>query len=148
MHTALDIIIIDIQHLPFVFCSGTCDNSSFLYEFMQVYKKMSVLITESLFFINLILLVGGLMYFSDESHEFERIILFSVSTYLVFVKFCGIILWSMIRTYCSKRRLCRRKYTSIEEEHQVGNMRRTQSHVHYRDSIFSENTLALSLIHI
>ena len=44
--------------------------------FMQVYKKMSVLITESLFFINLILLVGGLMYFSDETHEFERIILF------------------------------------------------------------------------
>ena len=60
--------------------------------YSKVYKKKSVLILESAFFVNLIILVGGMLYIDLSKRE----MLVNISLSLAFVKFCGIVLWNVI----------------------------------------------------
>ena len=79
----------------------------FYMNFMQVYQNTSVLVTESLFFVNLILLVGGLMYAPNS--EIDKKVIVSISISFVFLQLCGIIIWSVVWTYCLKRKFIRKR---------------------------------------
>lgn len=90
--------------------------------YMQVYKKSSVLILESAFLVNLVLLVGGTMYYRLEEGNQQEILIY-VSIGIAFLKFCGIALWSFVRMILKKYRKHRinqvdsyTDYPSIESE--------------------------------
>ena len=98
--------------------------------YMQVYKKNSVLILESAFLINLVLLTGGTMYYrNSEGNEQEIIIYLSIG--IAFVKFCGITFWSIYQVFPR----CRRKSTLIS--YATNDSENTNTS--HRDSEFKES---------
>lgn len=119
--------------------------------YMQVYKKNSVLILESAFLINLVLLVGWNMYYYDDRGSRQKEILVYVSIGVAFVKFCGIIILSLVQliprcigTYCKcRRRPSSTSYTSVGS----GDENASQQDVlikdscQYRDSILEDAPL-------
>ena len=126
----------------------------FYMSFMQVYRRIVVLVAESSFFINLILLTGGFILFNGER---GRMIVLYVSISIAFLEFCGIVVWSLIMTYFlkfrrnkgSERPLLSRpntSYTNIEEEQvtQRDSDRSTpvpvtSTYVQFRDSILVDS---------
>lgn len=111
----------------------------FYMNFMQVYQHSSVLITESLFFINLILLIGGIIYFADDYDV--KVIFFSVSVTFVCLKLLGIVIWSVAWTYCCNRKMC--AFRGITKRSSLGYASSQKSlsgaTVSYRDSIFNDS---------
>ena len=80
--------------------------------FHQVYKRKSVLILESVFLINLIILTGGAMYYRD-SNSSEKATLICLSISIAFIKFCGIVIWSILQAFpCCLR--CQRRQAQYE----------------------------------
>ena len=61
---------------------------------VQTYKKVSILILESSFLVNLIVLAVGTLYFGDDGEG--RKVLLGVSITVAFVEFCGIVTWNLI----------------------------------------------------
>ena len=61
---------------------------------VKAYKKVSVLLLESSFLVNLIVVAAGTLYFGN--NESRRNILLSVSVSTAFVEFCGIVAWNLI----------------------------------------------------
>ena len=78
--------------------------------YMQVYKKKSVLILESAFLINLIILTGGATYYNDTESS-ENIVLIYVSIAIAFIKFCGIIIWSAVSVMTFPK--CTQRWTNV-----------------------------------
>ena len=63
--------------------------------FMQVYRRIEVIIAKSSFLVNLILLIGGFILFNGGE---GRIIVLYVSISIAFLEFSGIVVWSLIKT--------------------------------------------------
>ena len=120
----------------------------FYMSFMQVYHRMVVLITEGSFLINLILLVGGCAMFDGER---SRMIMLYVSVSLAFLEFCGIVVWSLIKTYLKYRRgknndrllhnQPNTSYTTPHEEQRDSDQvtQPTSTYVQFRDSILEDS---------
>ena len=70
--------------------------------YKQVYKRKSVLVLESAFLINLLFLTGGTMYYCRDVGSSQRVILVHISIGIAFVKFCGIVIWSVLQVLMSK----------------------------------------------
>ena len=66
--------------------------------YIHTYKKKSVIVLESMFFLNLALLLGGTMYFKDD--DYARNILIQISITFAFVEFLVIVLLSTIFNPC------------------------------------------------
>ena len=77
--------------------------------YKQVYKCKSVLILESAFLINLLFLVGGMMYYYGDVGSSQKAILVFISIGIAFVKFSGIIVWSLVQVLLK----CRQRSSSM-----------------------------------
>ena len=79
--------------------------------YKQVYKRKFVLILESAFLINLLFLTGGTMYYYSDVGGSQRAILVYISIGIAFMKFCGIIVLSLLQVLarCNK---CRQQSSS------------------------------------
>ena len=95
--------------------------------YIQVYRRKSVLILESAFLINLIVLTGGAMYYYDRENS-EKVVLIGLSIGITFIKFCGIVIWSIVQLFPRCRR-CQRQnnipYENIDEDTQLFQGRET-----------------------
>ena len=60
----------------------------------RTYRRKSVSLLESSFFVNFIVLTVGTLYFKDKKKK--RMVLLSVSVTIAFVEFCGIVMWNLI----------------------------------------------------
>ena len=112
--------------------------------FKRVYKSKSVLILESAFLINLIILTAGAMYYNDKESS-EKVVLIGLSIGIAFIKFCGIIIWSIVQLFpsCSH---CQRQnnvpYENIDEDTQLFQGRETiQVSGQPRDPILEDSQL-------
>ena len=66
--------------------------------YKHVYNSLSVLILENSFLLNLILLVGVMLYYSNNSEgDVYKMIALCVLIAIVFIRFCGIVLWSLLQ---------------------------------------------------
>ena len=124
----------------------------FYMSFMQVYRRIEVLIAECSFLVNLILLVGGFVLFNGER---GRMIVLYVSISIAFLQFCGIVVWSLIKTYFLKFRRGKKNnrpllsqpntsYTALEEEQATQRESDqptpvTSTYVQFRDSILEDS---------
>ena len=112
--------------------------------FKRVYKKTSVLILESAFLINLIVLTGGTMYYYDRESS-EKVVLIGLSIGITFIKFCGIVIWSVVQLF-PRCRHCQRQnnvpYENIDEDTQLFQGRETiQVSGQPRDPILEDSEL-------
>ena len=115
---------------------------------MQVYKKNSVLMLESAFLINLVLLVGGMLYYYRDTGNNQKAILVYVSIAVAFIKFCGIIIWSLVQVilrYIVKRRqrLTSMSYNNVNSEDKKISQQEVTIHdsSQFRDSILEDAPL-------
>ena len=111
--------------------------------FKRVYKRKSVLILESAFLINLIILTAGTMYYDKESSE--KVVLISLSIGIAFIKFCGIVIWSVVQLF-QRCRHCQQQnnvpYENIDEDTQLSQGRETiQVSGQLRDPILEDSEL-------
>ena len=118
--------------------------------YMQVYKRNSVLILESAFLINLVLLVGGTMYYHGDRGSHQKAILVYVSIGIAFVKFCGIVILSLVQFIhrcigkCTSRpQSSSTSYTSIGSEDKTVTQQDAliQDSCQFRDSILEDASL-------
>ena len=86
--------------------------------FKQVYKRKSVLILESAFLINLIILTGGAMYYNNDSNVSEKATLVCLSIGIAFIIFCGIVFWSILQAFprCLRHQQHQAQYENIEPD--------------------------------
>ena len=95
--------------------------------YMQVYKSKLVLIVESAFLINLIILTAGAMYYNDKDSG-EKVVLIGLSIGIAFINFCGIVIWSVVQLF-PRCRHCQRQnnvpYENIDEDIQLFQGRET-----------------------
>ena len=100
---------------------------------MQTYKKVLLLLLESSFLVNLIVLAVGTLYLGNDGNR--RMVLLSVSITAAFVEFCGIVTWNLIpqkvkslslrlkifNSCCQWTKIikskCSRKYASLSIDH-------------------------------
>ena len=61
---------------------------------IRTYKRLSLSLLESSFLVNFIVLTVGHLYFRDS--ERGRMVLLSISITIVFLEFCGIVVWNLI----------------------------------------------------
>ena len=107
--------------------------------YQKVYKTKYVLLVESAFLVNLILLVSGIMYADSDK---QKVVLMNISIAVAFMKFCGIILWNILWSISQ----CRGKRTDIEAEtdkvktQRIQVMEQSARDDEFRDSILSEDT--------
>ena len=107
--------------------------------YRKVYKTKYVLLLESAFLVNLILLVSGIMYAESDR---QKVILMSISIAITFVKFCGIILWNVIASIPR----CKGKQTNVDTQTEeikrpcVQPMEQSIRDDGFRDSILAEDT--------
>ena len=116
----------------------TCILLLFYVNVAQVYRRTSVLVTESLFVMNLIMLMIGII--SGLSITF-----FLSSVALAYVELCGIIIWTIVSTLYSKYKKYK-KYRHVQsisvtpkEERDSENTTKTFSYVAFRDSILLDS---------
>ena len=112
--------------------------------YIQVYRRKSVLILESAFLINLIVLTAGAMYYNDRESS-EKVVLIGLSIGITFIKFCGIVIWSIVQLFPRCRR-CQRQnnvpYENIDEDTQLSQEREIiQVSGQLRDSILEDSEL-------
>ena len=112
--------------------------------YIQVYRRKSVLILESAFLINLIVLTAGAMYYNDRESS-EKVVLIGLSIGITFIKFCGIVIWSIVQLFPRCRR-CQRQnnvpYENIDEDTQLFQGRETiQVSGQPRDPILEDSEL-------
>ena len=82
---------------------------------VKTYKKLYVTLMESSFLLNLIVLTAGNLYFRES--ESGKTTLLCVSVSIVFVEFCGIVVWNMIPLKiikCLKEKTDRINYNNQE----------------------------------
>ena len=111
--------------------------------YQHVYKSKSVMILESSFLINLILLVGVVLYYStEEGGSVYKMLAVCASMAVVFIEFCGIALWSLLQI-CFR---CRKQNGTLGENVGQGRNEQQQNQVieesdQYRDSILTNTPL-------
>jgi hypothetical protein len=118
--------------------------------YKQVYKRKSVLILESAFLINLLFLTGGTMYYYSDAGGSQRAVLVHTSIGIAFVKFCGIIVWSVLQVFISKCK-CWQQSNSIFHSDDIVESKATntisrgevsiQDSCQFRDSILEDAPL-------
>ena len=72
---------------------------------IKIYKKLYLTLIESSFLLNLIMLTAGSLYFRESESGQTTILCVSVS--IVFIEFCGIVVWNLIplkNINCFKRK--------------------------------------------
>ena len=108
----------------------------FYMNYKQVYRVRSVLVTESLFLMNIILLTGGLLNGVGD-------ILYYISVSIAYIELLGIIIWSIFWTFYSKCKKYKKSRKSIriskEEESTSRKSVATSSYVGFRDSILLDS---------
>ena len=118
--------------------------------YKRVYRSKFVLVLESSFLINLIVLVGGVLYLDMDNKQ--KVILLSVSIGIAFIKFCGIVLWNLVQTCRWYRQRTRRRHGNddlgrqnavAEEQHHVV-MPRGNGEDQFRDSILEDAPLLIN----
>ena len=137
----------DISDFDYILVLCIAILALFYMNFMQVYRKPSVLITESLFFINIIILMAALL-FDTESDTFP----YYLSASLAFVEFCGIVIWNVFWTFYPKYREYKRNKLSIskqrKKDHNSTELEKPSSisvsYVRFRDSILDESHIELN----
>ncbi len=119
--------------------------------YKQVYKRKSVLILESAFLINLLFLTGGTMYYYRDAGGSQRAaVLVHISIGIAFMKFCGIIVWSVLQVFISKYK-CWQQSNSIFHSDNIVESKATttisrgevsiQDSCQFRDSILEDAPL-------
>ena len=114
--------------------------------YKQVYRKKSVLMLESAFLINLIILTGGAMYYHD-SNGSEKATLICLSIGIAFIKFCGIVIWSIVQVFpsCLHCQRHRAQYENIEPDDESAQLFQEREIVRdndeLRDSILNDSQL-------
>ena len=102
----------------------------------QVYRRTSVLVTESLFLMNLIMLMVGIISGLPSTFYYTSVV-------LAYVELCGIIIWTIISTLYSKFKKCKRYRQPIsvikEEEKDSKETKTTTSYVQFRDSVLVDS---------
>ena len=113
----------------------------------QVYKRKSVLILESAFLMNLIILTGGAMYYRD-SNSSEKATLICLSIGIAFIKFCGIVIWSILQAFPSRCLHCqphRSQFENIEPDNESTQLFQEreiiQNDDQFRDSIQKDSQI-------
>ena len=107
--------------------------------YKHVYKSKSVLILESSFLLNLILLVGVVLYYSNNSEgNVYKMIALCVSITIVFIQFCGIALWSLLQICLRCRKQNGRQGDNVRPDR---NVQQVNPDSHFRDSIFEDTPL-------
>ena len=103
-----------------------------------------MLIIESAFLMNLVLLVGGVMYYRDAGNG-HKVTLIYVSVGLAFVKFCGIAVWSLILICLRRRKSEQQLYSDIHSKSEATRELRTEDTIQgsgrFRDSILEDAPL-------
>ena len=114
----------------------TCILLLFYVNVAQVYRRTSVLVTESLFLLNLIMLMVWIISGLPS-------IFYSTSVTLAFIELCGIIIWTIVSTLYSKFKKCKRYQQSISvtktEEKDSKETKTTTSYVQFRDSVLVDS---------
>ena len=125
----------------------------FYMSFMQVYRRTIVLIAESTFLLNLILLVGAFVLFDGVR---GRMAVLYASISIAILEFCVIVVWSVVKTYFLYLRKRRNKdrillsqpnmsyNTAVEEERATQRESDqptpvTSTYVNFRDSILEDS---------
>ena len=85
-----------------------------------------MLLLENSFLINLTILTGGVMYFKFSYGESRDITLVYVSIGIAFIKFRGIIIWSIVQVLLCCRN-CQLPYDSINESTQSQHYERRET---------------------
>ena len=113
---------------------------------LQPYKNTAILVLQSSFLVNIILLSGSLLFaeVKDTTNEFRpRIKTAAVmtSTGVVFLQFCGILLYQIIAPWCSstKSSCCPHKQADEVELDNDDDDSIADSNADYRDSILNES---------
>ena len=108
----------------------------FYMNYKQVYRVRSVLVTESLFLMNIILLTGGLLNGVGDS-------MYYASVSLAYIELLGIIIWSIFWTFYPKCKKYNKSRKSIriskEEGSKSSKSVATSSYVRFRDSILLDS---------
>ena len=116
--------------------------------YKQVYKRKSVLILESAFLINLLFLTGGTMYYYKDVGGGQRAALVYISIGIAFVKFCGIIVRSLLQVLPIHK--CRWQSDSMSQTNNIIDSEGTnvsqgtvsiQDSCQFRDSILEDAPL-------
>ena len=107
----------------------------FYMSFMQVYRRTIVLIAESSFLLNLILLVSGFILFD---HVRGQMAVLYASISIAFLEFCVIVVWSVVKTYFLDLRRQRATQRDSDQPTPV-----PLTYVNFRDSIL-EDSLTIS----
>ena len=106
---------------------------------IQVYKKKYVTLLESSFLANVIILTAGFMYCKGNLHAQETLLCVSIA--VVFIEFCGIVIWNLIPQQIKRIRI---KSTNNDLLQQGGNESveyqlddGEKQYTRYRDSVFA-----------
>ena len=114
----------------------TCILLLFYMNVAQVYRQTSVLVTESLFLMNLIMLMIGIISAAPSAF-------YCASVVLAYVELCGIIIWTIVSTLYSKCKKCKRYRQPIsvikKEEKDSKETKTTTSYVQFRDSVLVDS---------
>ena len=108
--------------------------------YRKIYKTKYVLLMESAFIVNLILLVSGIMYADSDK---QKLVLMNISIAVAFIKFCGIILWNILWSIPRCKRKQTNNFETATEEvktQSVQVMEQSARDDEFRDSILSEDT--------
>ena len=98
--------------------------------YYRVYKKKAVQLTENIFLL-LLLLVGG----SGILEENAKHVVVYVSVTIVFLTFCGLIIWNVLGKFCCKNRIVEREY---DPNNRVQSQYQVSDNTQFRDSILDE----------
>ena len=120
----------------------TCILLLFYVNVAQVYRRTSVLITESLFLMNLIMLMIGIIWGGGHGIYMDSK-LYSISVILAYIELCGIIIWTIVTTLYSKCKKYKRYRQPIsvikKEEKDSKETKTTTSYVQFRDSVLVDS---------
>ena len=94
--------------------------------YRRVYKQKCVLILESCFLVNLIILVGGMTYMDTAE---QKVTLTTISVVCAFVKFCGIVVWNVFQSLVS---ICRQEHIQAESNN-TGTRRQPEHQITYTE---------------
>ena len=114
----------------------TCILLLFYMNVAQVYRRTSVLVTESLFLMNLIMLMIGIISAAPSAFYYTSVV-------LAYVELCGIIIWTIVSTLYSKCKKYKRYRQPIsvtkKEEKDSKETKTTTSYVQFRDSVLVDS---------
>ena len=108
--------------------------------FRQVYRMKSVLVTESLFLMNIILLMVGIL--SDRglyNYYYITLYMYPISVSFAYIELIGIFIWTACLKLRKNCKISRKPSRIIEEEEKQSIKEITTSYVEFRESKLMED---------